>query len=177
VGDRRAKESKRPAKRRLSKKWLLGLVTIVLLIIAGAACFLIFGSGLFKTKTSSPTKHGSTVVVSALASYYSSNQSALDQKLESAKDNKGKAWLYIKKSSLALNTDYFNEAYEFAKKAEALDPTTSSAQMMADAAAKKGDKADAIAKYKVAISRITGTTGMNKLDIESLQNSIKKLEQ
>jgi tetratricopeptide (TPR) repeat protein len=119
----------------------------------------------------------SEAVGNIISGNYDAGQKVLDDSLDKTTDAKEQAWIYIQKASVAVNLNKYDEAYDFAKKAEELNPDINSAQMMAVAAAKKGDNTDAIAKYQLALSRITGTSGMDDLDRSSIQTEIDKLKE
>lgn len=106
---------------------------------------------------------------------YEGGQSVLDSQLAVAKDKYETAEIYLSKSSLALNFGLYDEAYLFAQKSEEANPTVTSAKLMGAAAAKRGDNADAIEKYKLAISRITGDTEQDQTDRDSIQRKIDEL--
>ena len=156
------------------KKRLIIIVVFVLLIGVGMGIWWYLNNNSSTQNTDKANSSGT--VESIVTGKYSDGQAALDKSINSTTDPGAKAWAYIQKSSIALNSGNYVDAYNFAKKAEELRPDRYSAQMMADAAVKKGDKADAIAKYKLSASRITGTSGMDKLDIQELQGKISKLE-
>jgi len=111
----------------------------------------------------------------AASGNYVASQAVLDKALKDVSGSSEQADLYIQKSSIALNAREYGDAYGFAQQAEKLDPTVSSAQLMAEAAAKKGNNAEAITNYKLAISRITGTSELDELDKQNLQDAIKQL--
>lgn len=112
---------------------------------------------------------------SVLSGNYDAGQAVLDKAIQGTSDNAEQASLYLQKSSIAINAGKYDDAYNFAKKAEDLNASVDSAKMMADAAVRRGDKDDAIVKYKLAISRITGTSEQDGLDKQDLQNNIKQL--
>ena len=106
---------------------------------------------------------------------YDGGQAALDSQLVNADDAVAQAKIYINKSSLALNLSKYDDAYTFAKKAEELQPSVSSAKLMASALAKQGNKDGAVEQYKIAISRITGSSELDELDKLSIQKKIDNL--
>ncbi|MEI7539390.1 MAG: hypothetical protein WCJ36_01295 [Candidatus Saccharibacteria bacterium] len=155
------------------KKRLIIIVVFVLLVGIGVGVWWYLNNS--STKNTDKANSSGTVE-NIVTGKYSEGQAALDKSISGTADPGAKAWMYIQKSSIALNSGDYINAYSFAKKAEELKPDRYSAQMMADAAVKKGDIADAITKYKLSISRITGTSGMDKLDTQELQGKISKLE-
>jgi tetratricopeptide (TPR) repeat protein len=165
-------------KKLLNKKRLVvAAIAITALIIIGIIIWWYMVSIHNHQSTQKYDESNSNKAIkSIITGDYSAGQSALDKSLDATTDPKEQAWLYIQKSSVALNLKKYNEAYDFAKKAEELNPDRTSAQMMADAAAKKGDNQEAISKYKLTISRITGTSGMDDLDKQELQDKISQLE-
>ncbi len=106
---------------------------------------------------------------------YTAGQAVLDKAIQSEVDISSEAYLYIQKSLVAYNVGKYDDAYNFAEKSESVNPTVSSANIMAMAAEKKGDKNEAIAKYKLAISRMVGDSEMINSDRLDLQNNIRRL--
>lgn len=160
------------------------LIGLMLLVSAGVISLFVSG---FINNIISPSKNQSQqvpkaaisgsnpVAESVITGDYSGGEAILDKAIAATNNIEDQAWIYIQKSSVAINLGHYNDAYDFAKKAEALVPTESSAQMIAAAAAKLGNKDEAISEYKIAISRITGASGMDEADRNSLQEEINLL--
>lgn len=171
IQESKPKEHKQTSRK---KRFILAAVVMVLFVGACIGIWLYFNNNSSKNNTNKANSSGT--VESIVTGKYANGQAALDKSISNTTDPGAKAWMYIQKASISLNSGDYTNAYNFAKKAEELKADRYSAQMMADAAVKKGDKADAVAKYKLSISRITGTSGMDKLDIQELQGKISKLE-
>lgn len=168
-------------KKKKSHKKLIVAVAILISLIIGVVIWL-YLSGFIsnwlhpKIQTKSPVSSVSTDAINSIISGdYAGGQAILDKNLSDTTDPKSQAWIYIQKSSIALNLTKYDNAYAFAKKAEELYPTETSAQMMAAAAEKQGNIQEAIIDYKLAAGRITGLSGMNAVDKKDLQDKIIKL--
>lgn len=111
----------------------------------------------------------------AISGDYTAGLKILDDAINNTTINSEKAKIYLQESSIAFNLDKFDDAYEFAKKAEDLYLDVNSAKMMAAAQAKRGNTKDAIVKYELALSRITGNSELDELDKQDIRNDIKKL--
>lgn len=162
------------------KKRIIIAVIAIVIVTAGVLTWLYlnnyFSNRPVVNKQDLAIVASQTAVSSIISGDYNGGQKALDGSLSNATNPKDQAWIYIQKASVALNLNKYTEAYDFASQAEKLSPDVNSAQMLAAAAAKKGDNADAIAKYELAISRITGKSGMDKLDIQTMQDEINRLK-
>lgn len=167
--------SKPNTRKRISlKKRLIIAAIFVLLIGIGVGAWWYFNNN--PSNKDEGTVNPNVAIMSVINGKYKEGQATLDKSINNTTDSAVKAKLYIEKSAISLNSKDYADAYNFAKKAEELKPDRYSAQMMAEAASQKGDKNEAIAKYKLSISRINGTSGIDKLDIQELQGKISKLE-
>lgn len=163
----------------------VSIIVITVLIIPSVMAFLwYFGLNnsstkneqiklLEKTQNSFNNYNEASKLV--LTKGYEAGQAMLDGLIKNVNNNVDKADLYIQKATIAINSNKYDDAYNFAKNAEDLDPSISSAQTMAVAASKKGDNQDAIIKYKLALSRIIGTAEMDELDRQDIRNAIVNL--
>jgi tetratricopeptide (TPR) repeat protein len=106
---------------------------------------------------------------------YDSGQSVMDEALNSASSDEDRAHIYTQKSSLAINVGKYDDAYNFAKKAEEISPNLSSAQLMALSSESKGDIQEAIKNYHNALNRMTGNSGADDFDKQDIVNKIKSL--
>lgn len=107
-------------------------------------------------------------------------QSELDGGLENAKNNVEKAYVYCAKSSLAFSEaggKNYDKALEFAKKAELLNPTASTAALIARVMVEKADKIQAIKFYQLAIDRLNSSkSAMDKADADYYKKLIEGLK-
>lgn len=161
-----------------NKKTLVVIVILiaVLVLAGGIYLLLFFNKSVSDIDNKTDAEVSQQAINSIIKGDYNGGQKILDDLLNRASTPSDQAWIYIQKASVAVNLNKYDEAYGFAQKAEELYPDINSAQMMALAAVKKGDKADAIVKYELAKSRITGTSGMDDLDRETIQGEINKLK-
>jgi len=107
---------------------------------------------------------------------YASGQVILDTAVASTNDSIEQAWIYIQKASIALNANQFEDAYNFAKEAEELDPSVSSARLLAAAVEAKGNKVEALENYQLSLSRINGDSELDELDREEVRGYIRLLQ-
>lgn len=180
-------------KKHVSRKkfWIIGAgVLAVVVVVVGIWWFMASRSGVAQTNTQKKTTQvqtEKTIAAAATVAYsdasqaahtgdYSGGQATLDKVADQTTDSVAKAVIYTQKSSIAYNSGKYDDAYSFAKKAEEINPTVSTASLMARAAEKQDNKKEAIAQYKVAVSRITGNTELDELDRQELNNNITKLE-
>lgn len=163
-----------------TKKKLIIIAVVVLVVWVGIGAWIYYGT-LSNKKTvkpsyDKPSVSGQTVRNSILGNY-ESGQAIIDESMDQASTPKEQAWLYIQKSSLALNLKKYDEAYDFASKAEKLYPDSNSSQLMADALAEKGNKTESIKQYKITISRMTGKSNSDESDRAYIQEKIDKLNE
>lgn len=162
-----------------TKKKLIIIAVAVVIIWAGIGfwvCYTASHKKIVKKSYDKSSVSGATIK-NIITGDYKNGQATIDESMDQASTPKEQAWLYIQKSALALNLEKYDEAYEFASKAEKLYPDSNSSQLMADSLAKKGDKAGAIKQYKITISRMTDKSGLAELDRKSIQEKIDKLNE
>ncbi len=103
-------------------------------------------------------------------------QKLLDQALAKTSDKTKQAQLYLDKSSVAINVNQGQQALQYAQKAESLNPTRNSAQMIAETAENLGDKATALKYYKLELQRLQADPkSAGPGDIQATQDKIKGL--
>jgi len=107
---------------------------------------------------------------------YSGALSNIDINISNSTEIKEKAELYILKSSTAFNIDKFDDARDYALKAEELDPSVTSADLLGDSLFRMGYKTEAIDYYKKAIARIDVKTELDAVDVSHLQSKISRAE-
>lgn len=160
--------------------------SLIFLCIAIGAALIVGGTLLIIYLDSNDTKKQDldTAVIAAnpadpanfvISGDYEGGQKKLDDNLAASTDDSSRSAIYINKSSIAINMGEYDDAYEFAEKAEELLPTVSSAKLMASALAKQGLKEEAIEKYQIAISRITGDSDNSQTEKSSIQLKIDSL--
>lgn len=164
-----------------SKKWIIIVASAVL--VGAIISYLLYfynqnpkvdvQTSLEKAKVMDANY--SDALKKSLSGDYAGSQKSLDNTIVESIGKSDEAWIYIQKSSIALNALKYDDAYNFANKAEELFPTVSSVKLMAAAADAKGNKDEAIQKYKLALSRIAGDSDLDKLDKNDLINIIKEL--
>lgn len=107
-------------------------------------------------------------------------QSELDKNLASAKTDSDKSYIYCAKASLAASITggkKYDEALEYANKAESLKPTAATASLIAGLQANKQNKELAIKFYQLAIDRLGDSSGaMDKADISYYKKLIEELK-
>lgn len=110
---------------------------------------------------------------------YNAAQKLLDVNITSSKTSKERGVLYETKSLMALNAKKYAETLDFAKKADSLSPTRTSAILAAQGAEGLGDQANAIQYYQKASSYLDETKRKKdenaELDYQSYQKKIKQL--
>lgn len=159
------------------------LALVVLAVIVAGAIWTISQKQAFfwqgkpsasQNKDNKPPDYNS-LVVGIDKNNYSEAIRELEAQLAGAKDDKARAALYVQMSSLALKTQAYDDALEFAKKAEQLYTTPSTTAVVAKCAEAKGDKELAITYYKKAIAGLNPNTENGQGDIEIYTAAIKKL--
>ena len=106
---------------------------------------------------------------------YSQGQKYLDAQLSASNDVKHKSDIYIDKATLALNNKDYANALQYARQSEALQPTVSSAVVIAQSAELSGDKATAIKYYQITIDRMKQSKLPYDTDIAEYTQKIKDL--
>jgi tetratricopeptide (TPR) repeat protein len=131
----------------------------------------ISGPGQPLKQQSSPSNQASSL---ALIGKSDEAQKLLD-KQTSVGTRQDQANIYTQKSQLSIQSKNYATALSYAKKAETLDPTASSAQAIAVSAEASGDKALALEYYKKELDRVGPSQVKNgNADIE---NKIRELGQ
>lgn len=110
----------------------------------------------------------------AASGQYAQAQQQLDKQATSGSPQQ-RAYVFIQKSAIALNAQKYNDALNFAQQAEALTPTSTTAQLIAVSQQGLGNKQQAISYYQKAISRFKNPSEQDQADIRSYQDAIKSL--
>lgn len=108
---------------------------------------------------------------------YDAGQSFLDDEISSNTNNDTeRSYLYIQKSTLAINNSNISDAITFAEKAEGLYQSRISAVVLAHLYEEKGDKASTVKYYELAIERTTDQEkNILPSDYEYYQSKIEEL--
>lgn len=85
------------------------------------------------------------------------------------------AFVYTQAAALALNAQKYDDALRMAQKSESAYPTATSAQLQGDSLRKLGKTSEAIAQYKVALSRMTAKGEAADADRAWIRESITEL--
>jgi hypothetical protein len=108
-----------------------------------------------------------------LTGHATAAQQLLDAQIAQAKSSVSEGQLYEQKASLAYSGTDFTEALQFAQRAEHLNPTVNSANLIATSAQALGNNALALQYYKLELQR--GGNSMLSTDKLELQLNIKAL--
>jgi len=103
---------------------------------------------------------------------------AYDEAIAKSNDAKIKSWLLVNKAITAINSKKLTEAAEFARQAEAVLPTYSTSQAMAQVAEARGDKSSATKYYQKTIERYTTEakdTPFYEGDLATFKAKVKEL--
>jgi len=173
----------------LSKKTIIA--SVIIIVVGLGAWFVVTRTGLvsqyLNPKSSKAVDKAVQVKAEKASAAYNAAytefisgdeaaaQATLDKEMTDSSSSMDKAKVYLQKTSIAMNSGDYKNAYIFAKKADELNPTKASAQMMAMAAVQDENISEAITDYKLALSRIAGTSGMDELDKQELKDKIKDL--
>lgn len=164
--------------RKTFKTALKQAVILVVIVILALAAWLLITHNTNAKKTNSTTHvKGAQPSASDIATngQYAQAQTGLDNQLSTVSKQQ-QAAIYIQKAVVALNVQQFNDALQFAQKADDLSPTANTAYMLALANQSLGDKQHAIENYQKAIDRMTSPSELQKIDIKSYQAAIKALQ-
>jgi len=176
------KKHKKSAGHQISKRYIF----VAVLVVIGTAVVTLLLLSIFNKPTATPEQLAFQKDAQSEAAFndaqsaassgdYNSGQAILDKAISDSTNDADTAWAYIQKSTVALNAEKFDEAYDFAKKSEDLAPTKTSVLLMANALEAKGDKSGAIANYELAASRITSNSELDDLDKQEIQATISQL--
>lgn len=165
-----------------SKKRLMAVVAVVATIAVGATTISMLMKPASPKQPTGLQKAMQSDELLAKANFWASHGqydeavNNLKKAVEAMTDKNDKAFGYIQLSSLAYTNNKYEDTYQFAKQSESISPTQSSAQMMAEAAAKLGRKDEALEKFNLAITRVTGTDEGSLSDKRSLESKIAALK-
>jgi tetratricopeptide (TPR) repeat protein len=167
------------------KKWIIGIIIVILLIGGSVAAWLIT-SNQKSLKTSTNTNQAKTAA-EARASFNNVDKlvntdktdeakAAYDELIKNTSDPNQKAFLLLDKATLYLKDSKYDEALAIAKEAENYGPKSSGvASYIAQIYSLKGDKQNAIDYYQKAVSFVDKTDPMSGSDIKDYQDIIKYL--
>jgi hypothetical protein len=108
-----------------------------------------------------------------LAGHPAAAQQVLDSAIAASKSKVETGQLYEQKASLAYSNSDFTSALQFAQKADALNPTVNSANLIATSAQALGNNGLALQYYKLELQR--GGNSMLSTDKQELELNIKAL--
>jgi len=157
-------------------KWLAIVAAVVVVALGGYwVASLIGDNGSNSSDTSTPSYDYNTVAANVNDSNYAPAINALDKQIKTTPDKSQKVSFLMQQASLATKAKKYDDCISFAKKADAIQPTSGAAYLQAQCATGNGDKATAIADYKLAISRLDPNNELDKLDIQDYQDAIVQL--
>lgn len=153
------------AKKTIPKKlWLIiGAIILLGLGLAAAAYFVIPLFNSAKTNDENNTGTTSKYTPStydqassiATSQGYAAGQKMLDDKLSATQSPAEQASIYTSKATIAMNDKKYDEALSFALKAEQIQPTKGTADLVAQVYELKNDKPNAIKYYKIVLGRFS----------------------
>ncbi len=174
----KAKQHKKGSRRQFLRYAIM--VFVIAAIIAGVYLFIKGGTAkpvakqpAVTTKKVEPTRYENAAYILDKQGYAQAQQS-LDSQLNGSASSATQSSVYYDKAVVALNGKQYDDAKNFALKADKLAPTVKSAQLVAEVARKSGDKATAVAYYKIAIDRMTDEE-KKRPSYEEYQTIIKEL--
>jgi tetratricopeptide (TPR) repeat protein len=107
---------------------------------------------------------------------YVGAQQALDAKLANSSSNADKAQIYITQYTLALDAKKYDEAKDYADKAESVQPTDATAVLLGDIALQNKDTAEARKYYELAISRLNKDNRSYPSRLKTYQVKLKAVQ-
>jgi tetratricopeptide (TPR) repeat protein len=141
---------------------LYGAVAVAVLVVAGLGAYLLTHQTNpdAANLTKNPPETKAQVISDQVQDLkgtgkYDDAQKLLDGQLAAAQSAAEKSDLYVQKSSVANNAGDFTTALDYAQQAEKLQPTSSSAYMIAIAAEGLGNKSLAVTYYQKTLDRLT----------------------
>jgi tetratricopeptide (TPR) repeat protein len=108
---------------------------------------------------------------------YAKGQQVLDDAVKKSTDKQNTANLYLQKASIAVNANHLQDALQFAKKADGLAPSNTTAEMIATVAKAQGNKTLAIQWLNTAIKRLDKNSHGYQIVLEDDQEKIQELSQ
>lgn len=172
---------------RFLKKYGWLLIAGAALIAAGIAAMALYDPAV---STNEPDKSvateaekilGREQTVAEKADYlnqqgkYAEAQKLLADSGKSAANPKERSRILESQALLALNAKKYDEAMKYAKESESINPTVSSASMVALIAENSGDKATAITYYELVLARLDDKT--KQLDDTTVPYYEKKISE
>lgn len=180
------KQQKPGAKRKTAAKIVFSII-LVAALSAGAWWYFM----MYKQAVKSPAELDATNRTAALAKQtaeewkiantevdYEKGKATLNDQLQQAGTDVEKAKKYSQLAQLATNNGQHQEAFDYALQADGLNPTNTSARIVADKAVRLGNKAEAIKYYNLAIERTGDTTGDYKKEylVEEAKLALENLQ-
>jgi len=153
------KLAKKSHKNHLRKKWLVIGMAIILVVVG---VFLIYKyipknqavvQPVEKPSTSFSLTISEQAAKLASSGDYNAGQKLLDGELAKKTDNEGQIDGYISKAILAVNNKKYDDALNFAQKAEDLAKSRVTSRLIAQIAEKSGNKKKAIEYYQLTLNR------------------------
>lgn len=168
------------SKKRLHFKHQKLVFIIVILVLAGVGAYL----GLVAkpwinwpsgSKVSEPDYSYNSVVSNVNETNYPKAVALLDTQAAQAKDDNAKISAYFQQFSLALKMKKYDEALRYAQLADSVRSYSETSSAIAKSYAAKGDKQQAIAYYKKAISQLDQATEAGQTDTRDYNKAITEL--
>jgi len=170
-----------------NKKFLITFAVLLLIVISYFIYIIIanklisYNSAKLYQAAEAKNKIYTQADAVAVKNGANAGQSELDKNLVNSKSDTDKAYVYCAKSSLAMSDaggkDY-DKALEYAKKAEKLNPTASTAALIAGIYEKTKDKDQAIKFYQLAIDRLSNSkSAMDKADVSYYKKTLEALKE
>lgn len=169
-------------RRRLTLRGRLIIVGVAIVLLTAGV--LLWANGVFDKKTDTAVKPAQNAASATTDAYkyayggdYSKAQQMASEQATSATNNDDKAFAYMTQASIALNAKKYDEAKQYAEKAEAAAPSDVTASLLGDIAMAQGDKATAAKDYQLALDRVDKSVKTNRQRIQSYQTKLKAAQQ
>jgi tetratricopeptide (TPR) repeat protein len=159
---------------RLSKKATIVTICVAVLVVAAIVVAIVLIERARSPKLSLEDNAYNTAVAEG---DYAKGQQLLDDAIKKSTSKQNTANLYLQKASIALNSKRLQDAMQFAKKADSISPSNTTAEMIAGVAKAQGNKVLAIQWLNTAIKRLDkGSQGYQSI-LEDDQEKIQELSQ
>lgn len=166
-------KNNKPKKRFFHNKKNIFLILSLLIISVSAAAVVLFINY-------DPSQDVEEILTNSLAKSldgdYEAAQTTLDSAISETKNSDKKSQFYIQKSSIAIDSEKYDDACKFAEKSEELAPSVQSARLIAISSEGQKDYEKSIKYYEIAISRIVVTDEQGEIEIMSIRNAITRLK-
>jgi tetratricopeptide (TPR) repeat protein len=163
---------------------ILGIITVVVVIVALVVTLLPNDkkqSANSSKSTRTTATEADKAVLNAIAQSHAGNDDAatltLQNSLKRAKTPADKQVIILRLCSMAYDKGDYKDALEYARQADAIDPTAASSYAIAQAAEGLGDKATAVKYYKIEIGQLEKDTATYDMDKAEVESNIQRVEQ